>query len=132
MKKVILSFILFCLTFFSFGFAYATSEVYTEVKTEATGENASVHTEITNIVNQKEVRVESDQQGEIKVEVKDGEVKVESTEASPTVVISDLTEGEATEEEGEAINQVEELSTKIIIFLENFFSRLRERLFFWR
>lgn len=118
--------------FFSLGFAYAGSEVYTEIKTEATGENASVHTEITNIVNEKKVRVESDEQGEIKVEVKNGEVKVESTEASPTVIINDLTEEEAAEEKEEAVSQVEELQIKVVTFLENFFSRLRERLFFWR
>ncbi|NIO10874.1 MAG: hypothetical protein GTO40_23850, partial [Deltaproteobacteria bacterium] len=64
------------LIFLSCAFVEAEAEVYTEVHTEATGDDASVHTEITNIVNQKEVKVESDEQGEIKVEIKDGEVKV--------------------------------------------------------
>ncbi|KPJ70103.1 hypothetical protein AMJ51_02580 [Microgenomates bacterium DG_75] len=122
--------------FFSFGSVYAESEVYTKVQTEATGDNASVHTEITNIVNQKEVKVESDDQGEIKVEVKDGEVNIESnTEASPTIVVSDVSEEEKTEgiekEEEEIINQVEEIQAKIFSFLENFFSRLRDSLAFW-
>ena len=116
---------------FSLGFAYAESKVYTEVQTEATGENASVHTEITNIVNQKEVKVESDEQGEIRVEVKDGEVKVESTEASPTVVITDLAEEEAIEEQEEIIDQTETVKEKIFSFLENCFSRLRDSLIFW-
>lgn len=113
---------------------FNSTSVETVVKNEASGENASVHTEITNIVNDKEVRVESDEQGEIKVEVKDGEVKVESnTQSSPTVVISDLDEEEMTEEEKEeAIEEIETIQEKIITFFDNFFSRLRTRLFFWQ
>ncbi len=120
--------------FFSFGFAYAESEVYTEIQTEATGDNASVHTEITNIVNQKEVKVESNSPGEIKVEINNGEVKVESnTEVSPTVVVSDLTEEEIkAREEKEPNEQIREIREKISTFLENLFSRLRKALSFWR
>jgi len=131
MRKIFPSFVFLLLMAFSLSFAYAESEVYTEVQTEATGDNASVHTEITNIVNQKEVKVESDEPGEIKVEIKDGEVKIESnTEASPTVIISDLTEEEKKEEE--ITNQIKEIQLKIFSFLENLFSRLRKSLLFWR
>lgn len=116
---------------FSLTFAYAKSEVYTEVQTEVTGDDASVHTEITNIVNEKEVKVESDSPGEIKVGIKDGEVKIESnTEASPTVIISDLTEEEKKEEE--ITNQIKKIQLKIFSFLENLFLRLRKSLLFWR
>lgn len=119
--------------FFSFGFAYAKSEVYTEVQTEAEGDNASVHTEITNIVNEKEVKVESDEPGEIKVEIKNGEVKIESTpEASPKVTVADVNEEEAKGKREVMINQVKEVQKRIASFLKSFFSRLRDRLLFWK
>lgn len=119
--------------FLNLGFAYAKSETYTEVQTEATGDNASVHTEITNIVNEKEVKVESDSPGEIKVGINDGEVKIESnTEASPKVIISDLSEEEAKGKKEVIISQVKEVQKKIFSFLENFFLRLRDRFFFWQ
>jgi len=118
---------------FSLSFVYAESEVYTEVQTEATGDDASVHTEITNIVNEKEVKVESDEPGEIKVEIKDSEVKIESSpEASSKVTISDLSEEEAEEKEQEVISQVREIQKKISSFLENFFLRFRDIFSFWK
>jgi len=130
MRSVFLSFVFLPLAIFNFGFAQAKSEIYTETHTEATGNDASVHTEITNIVNQKEVKVESDKPGEIKVEVKNGEVKIESSpEASPTVITSDSGEGEETET---AVSRVEQIQKKIFSYLENFFSHLRKTLFFWR
>ena len=101
------------LTFSNFRFAEAKAEVYTEVNTEG----GEVYTEIINIVNGKEVKVESDEQGEIKVEVKDGEVKVESdTKSSPTVVITDLDEEEemTEEEKKEVIEEIETVQEKII------------------
>jgi hypothetical protein len=109
----------------------------TVVKSEATGDDASVHTEITNTVNDKEVRVESNEPGEIKVEVNNGEVKVESTQASPSVIINDLSKESPTDEGKEEMKKemVEEMKTiqdKIITFLEDFFSRLQTKLFFWR
>ena len=119
--------------FLNLGFAYAKSETYTEVQTEATGDNASVHTEITNIVNEKEVKVESDEPGEIKVEIKNGEVKIESSsEASPKVTISDVSQEEAKGKREIVISQVKEVQKKIFSFLENFFLRLRNRFFFWQ
>jgi hypothetical protein len=111
-----------------------TSHVETTIKTEATGENASVHTEITNIVNGKETRVESDQPGEIRVEVKNGEVKVESSsDIQPTITISGGSdeEVEILGEEVEVKTQAEEIRTKIVNFFEDLVSRLRRTLFFW-
>ena len=109
----------------------AESEV--RVKNEVSGDNATVETKITNIVNDKEVRVESDQPGEIKVEVKNGEVKVESSpEAQPTVIITDLTQEESEEQAEEAVSQVGKIQRRILAFWENWLSRLRETLFFWR
>lgn len=133
MRRIFLSFVLLVLIFSSLSFAYAKSETYTEVQTEAEGDNASVHTEITNIVNQKEVKVESDEPGEIKVEVKNGEVKIESSpEASPKVTISDVSQEEVKGKKEIVISQVREVQKKIFSFLENFFLRLRERFFFWQ
>lgn len=99
------------------------------VETEASGDKASVHTEITNIVNGQETQVESDQPGEIKVEVKDGEVKVESSsEVQPTIILDQ--EGE--EKKEEMINQTETIKTRIINFFENLISRLKEKFSFFR
>jgi hypothetical protein len=110
-----------------------SANVETVIETEVSGENASVHTEITNIVNDKETKVESDQPGEIRVEVKNGEVKVESSpEVQPTVVITDLTQEETEEKTEEAVSQVKEIQIRISSFLENLISRLRNTLFFWR
>jgi len=112
---------------------FNATNVETVVKNEATGDNASVHTEITNIVNDKEVKVESNEPGEIKVEIDNGEVKVESTEASPTVTITEREEDEMTEEEKEAvIEEVETFQQKIVSFFEDFFSRFQAKFFFWR
>lgn len=133
MRKIFPVFVFLSLVFFSFSFAYAKSEVFTEVQTEAEGDNASVHTEITNIVNEKEVKVESDEPGEIKVEIKDGEVKIESNpEASPKVTISDVSEEEVEEKEQAIVSQIREIRKEIVSFLESFFSRLHDRLFFWK
>lgn len=133
MRRIFPSFVFLLLMFLNLGFAYAKSETYTEVQTEATGDNASVHTEITNIVNEKEVKVESDSPGEIKVGINDGEVKIESnTETSPTVTISDVSEEEAKGKKEVMISQVKEVQKKITSFLESFFLRLRDRFLFWK
>jgi hypothetical protein len=106
-----------------------TSQVETTVKTEVAGENASAHTEITNIVNGEETKVVSDEPGEIKVEVKDGEVKIESSsEVQPTVVISEPSQEEIEEKKEETSNRVEEMKERVFSFFENWLGRLRERL----
>ena len=106
-----------------------TSQVETTVKTEVSGENASAHTEITNIVNGEETKVVSDEPGEIKVEVKDGEVKIESSsEVQPTVVISAPSQEEVEEKKEEVTNRVEEMKERVFSFFENWLGRLRERL----
>jgi len=124
-----LCFVFLLLILINFNLAYAESKVYTEVNTEG----GEVYTEITNIVNDKEVKVESDSQGEIKVEVKNGEVNIESNlEASPKVTILGVSEEETGEIEEETLSQVEEIQVKIFSFFENFFSRLQASFFFWR
>lgn len=108
------------------------AKVETVVKNEASGENASVKTEITNIVNQNVVEVESTSPGEIKVKVQDGEVEVESSaEASPTVVIRELDEEEAKEAEEEIIGQTENVKNQIFSFIAELFSNL-SRFFHFR
>jgi len=110
---------------------FNTSQVETTVKTEVSGENASVHTEITNIVNGEETHVESDQPGEIKVEVKDGEVKVESSsEVQPTIIIAEPSPTEVEEKKEEVSNRVEEMKERFISFFEDLISRLRKAFFF--
>jgi len=129
MKKAFLGFIFLPMVISNFN----ATNVETVVKNEATDDNASVHTEITNIVNDKEVKVESNEPGEIKVEVNNGEVKVESTEASPTMTITEREEEEMTEEEKEeVVEKVETFQQRIITFFEDFFSRFQAKLFFWR
>lgn len=123
MKKI-LAFVILPLVISNTG----SAQVETVVRNEVSGENASVETEITNVVNQKEVRVESNQPGEIRVEVKDGEVEIESSpEASPTVTISEST-GEV-KGETQAIRRIK---LRLFSFWSNLLSRLRSRLFFWQ
>ena len=118
MRKILLSFVFLPLVVSN------TSNVETDITTEATGENASVHTEITNIVNGEETHVESDQPGEIKVEVKDGEVKVESSsDVQPTITISEPNQGEMT-------SRVEGIKERVFSFFEDLISRLKKTFFF--
>ena len=132
MKKIFFSSIFLPLVITNTGQA----EVETIIKNEVSGENASTKTEVTNIVNDKEVRVESDQPGEIRVEVKNGEVKVESSsEAEPTIIISGKESEEIEvlkEKEIEVKNKAEALRIKIDHFFKDLFSRLRQSLFFWQ
>ena len=63
-----------------------SSNIKSIIRNEVSGENATVKSEVTNVVNQNVTRVESNQPGEIKVEVKNGEVKVETSPAIiPTI-----------------------------------------------
>lgn len=67
----------------------SSSYVSSEARTEVNGENASAKTEIITNVNGTETRVESNQPGAVKVEVKNGEVKIETSPSiSPTITIS--------------------------------------------
>jgi hypothetical protein len=118
------------------GLVEAEVEVYNEVHTEAQGSNASVHSEITTVVNGEETKVESDQPGEIKVEVKDGEVKVETDpEINPTVIVSDPEpdptvfehqKAEIETQESAALNRLTAMRSKISRFFKNLFSRLKD------
>jgi len=67
--------------YFSFTVVFLISvllsqNVETIIYTEATGGDASVKTEITNIVNGEVTKVESSKEGEIKVETKNGKTEV--------------------------------------------------------
>ena len=101
MKKEILSLFFLPLVISNFN----SSNIELVVKSEATGENASVKAEVTNIVNQNVTRVVSTQSGEIKVEVHDGEVKIESSPGvTPIITISQLGEEEVKKTEEEKNN----------------------------
>lgn len=127
MRKKFLSLALFPIIISS---AYASS-AESVVRTEVSGENATVHTEITNIVNDKEVKVESDQPGEIKVEVKDGEVKIETSPSiTPTIIIENQ-ENQEVQENQERFKIVEKIRIEIRSFLDNLFLRI-SRFFHFR
>lgn len=66
-----------------------SANVETVVNNQVSGENSSVHTEITNTVNGKTTKVVSDKQGEIKVQVKNGEeANITQTNVSKTPINS--------------------------------------------
>jgi len=113
-KKEILGLFFLPLVIYNFN----SSKIESVVKSEASGENASVKTEVTNIVNQNVTRVVSTQSGEIKVEVNDGQVKVESSpEVTPVITISKLSEEEA-------MSQIEEIKTGLFSFFENLVAKI--------
>jgi hypothetical protein len=122
---------LILLIVFSSRLVEAKAEVYNEVHTEAQGSSASVHSEITTVVNGEEAKVVSDQPGEIRVEVNDGDVQIESEpEVTPTVIISESTaadqqKAEIKKEKPEAFSRLTRVQSTIISFFENLFSRLK-------
>jgi len=104
---------------------FNSSDIESVVRSEASGENASVKTEVTNIVNQNVTRVVSTQSGEIKVEVNDGQVKVESSpEVTPVITISKLSEEEVEKTEEKAMSQIEEIKTGLFSFFENLVAKI--------
>ena len=121
MKKEILSLFFLPLVISNFN----SSSIKSVVKSEATGENASVKAEVTNIVNQNVTRVVSTQSGEIKVEVTNGTVKIESSpEVTPIITISQLSEEEVKKTEEEAMSQIEEMKTGLFSFFENLIAKI--------
>ena len=59
------------------------------IKTEATGNNAQVETNIRTNVNQTETTVRINQPGEVRVEVKNGDTKIETSKGiTPTIIIT--------------------------------------------
>lgn len=121
MKKEILGLFFLPLVISNFN----SSNVESVVKSEASGENASVKTEVTNIVNQNVTRVVSTQSGEIKVEVNDGQVKVESSpEVTPVITISKLSEEEVEKTEEKAMSQIKEIKTGLFSFFENLVAKI--------
>lgn len=66
----------------------SSAEVRNVVRTEVSGDNASVKTEIISTVNGETTKVESNQSGEIEVRVENGKVDIQSKSASPTVTVS--------------------------------------------
>ena len=121
MKKEILGLFFLPLVISNFN----SSDIESVVRSEASGENASVKTEVTNIVNQNVTRVVSTQSGEIKVEVNDGQVKVESSpEVTPVITISKLSEEEVEKTEEKAMSQIEEIKTGLFSFFENLVAKI--------
>lgn len=63
------------------------------VESVATGGNASVETNINTKVNETETTVKTNQSGSLEVNVKDGEVKIKTSEGiSPTIIITGIPE----------------------------------------
>ncbi len=117
MKKIFLSLVFLPLVVSN------SSRVETVIRAEATGENASVKTEITNIVNGEVTHLESTCPGEIKVEVKNGEVNVESdTEVPPTIDYPD--EQEVKDIQPKALQPIENIKNKVFSFISGLFSRV--------
>lgn len=59
-----------------------SANVESIIRNKVSGENTSVKTEVTNIVNQNVTHIESTRPGEIRVEVKDGQTKIETSTES--------------------------------------------------
>lgn len=94
--------------------------VETHVTNEVSGENASVHTEIDNKVNDKSVHVETTGPGEIKVTIDNDEVDIQSGSITPIVTIKTEVENSNSEETKIPQNEKyekadEEVKTNIII-----------------
>ncbi|HUS52230.1 MAG TPA: hypothetical protein VMX77_02060 [Candidatus Bathyarchaeia archaeon] len=121
MKKVFLSsaFLLLLAT------SVNAADVETVVRTEATGKNASAKTEITNIVNGKVTKVESTGSGEIRVEVENGEVKVESDKkVLPAITTTQADKQEAEKVQEEVSQRIERVKNKIFVLFRNLFSKI--------
>lgn len=88
-----------------------TNSASVSTKVENVVSGGETRTEITNIVNGKEVHVESSEPGEIRVEVKNGEVKIE-TSASASI------------DELEIMEKEESLKNRIYSFFNKLFLRL--------
>lgn len=82
---------------FIIAFVVLLSEnVQTVIKNEVNGENASVHTEITNNVNGTVTKVESDKPGEIRVETKDGKTQVSTNQKPDLSITTSIKKAKAT------------------------------------
>ena len=129
MKKTFLSFLFLPLVISN----TSSANVSTQVQNEVSGDNATVRTQIRNEVNGQETTVEVDKPGSVKVEVKNGEVKVvTSPSITPMVTVSqkisedrvqiEVKNGEETIKD---INeQVESIRVQIFSFFNNIISRI--------
>ncbi len=105
------------------------SNVESVIRNEVSGQNASVKSEVTNVVNQNVTRVESNQPGEIKVEVKDDQVKIEtSPEITPTITTYKLEELTITPEPtmAEEREQIEQKVNGIFSFVDDLFKKISQ------
>ncbi len=125
MRRVFLSFVFFPLIISNL----ASAKVETEVINEVSGDNASAQTEITNVVNGETTHVESTSPGTIKVEVEDGEVKVESSPEGSLVVTSVSPDQPNEESQEKASQSIEVFRKKLLDFVSRLFSEIIG--FFW-
>lgn len=113
-------------SFIALAFLAGSANVKTIINTQVSGESSSVNTEIVNTVNQKTTKIETDQVGEIKVEIINDEVKIEtSPEISPKITISqeETVKGETIEVENEPLMPITDKKNKFFSFFRNLFSK---------
>jgi len=79
-KKFLLS-LLLPITIFN----NSQADVYTKVINQVNGENASVSTEVTNIVNQNKTEIKSSHPGEIEVKIKNEKVEIKATPSAQII-----------------------------------------------
>ncbi len=129
MKKTFLSFLFLPLVISN----TSSANVSTQVQNEVSGDNATVRTEIRNEVNGQETTVEVDKPGSVKVEIKNGDVKIiTSPSITPMVTISQKASGDTVqveikqkEEVIKDINkQVESIRVQISSFFNDIISRI--------
>ena len=95
----------------------SSSYIYNEAKTEVSGESASAHTEITTNVNGVETKVERNQPGTVKVEVKNGETKIETIPSiTPEITISNPAP--------EVFEEAKKMPEDIFSLIKNIFSKI--------
>jgi len=129
MKKELISFALLGLVINFQNSSDTVVENY--VKSEATGDNASVETNINTKVNQTETTVKTNQSGEVEVNVKNGKVEVKTSKGvTPTIIIKQGGEtvtpvssvaGEETENQEEKMERIE---IRIQNFIKSIFQKL--------
>lgn len=99
----------------------SSSYIYNEAKTEVSGENASARTEIITNVNGQETKIESNQPGEVKVEVKNGQATVITSPSITPIITLGVT---ATEPIPTLPEKMEEIREDIFSLIKNLFSKI--------
>lgn len=97
------------------------------VKTEATGNNAQVEMNIRTNVNQIETTVRINQPGEVRVEVKNGNTKIETIKGiTPTIIITG-TSFEKPQVKIETQNILKDIFSPVRNIFRSFFDLFRSR-----